>query len=129
MIVRIGLHFIVATALCTVAMAQPARPMVDNPEEMLENRIAQLDSLLDLTDAQEAEIMRINLEAFEAGRKAIEESAGDRRSLGKKLRDLRDDQHAQVLDLLDEDQREAYIELRKKEREQMRERRRAQGRD
>ena len=117
-----------AIAVLTLSIASFAQPRMDgDPKEMLESRMARLDSLLDLSDAQEAAILQLNLEMMDELKTLRDESGGDRQAMGQKMRSLRDRHDQEVMEMLDEEQQAAYSELRETEQEEMRNRFRERG--
>lgn len=105
------------------------RGMMGDPKEYLEDRMAELEDLLGLSDAQAVAIQALHLEFFEKLDEA--RSSGDRSSaMRAQIRTLRDEADEEVIKLLSDDQASEYKELRKKEMEEMQARmreRRGQG--
>ncbi len=84
--------------------------------------MAELEELLDLSDAQAVAVQALHQEFF-TKLDSARTSGGDRRAMRSTMRDLRDRTDAEVVELLSEEQAEKYAELRKQERERMRSRR------
>ena len=103
--------------------------MMGDPKEYLEDRMADLEELLGLSDAQAVAIQALHEEFF--GKLAeARSSGGDRRELMLQMRTLRDATDKEVITFLNEEQAEKYKELRAeemKEKQERMQRRREQG--
>jgi SNF2 family DNA or RNA helicase len=92
-----------------------------NPKEYLENRMAELEKLLDLSDAQAIAIQALQSEFF-LKIDSVRSTGADRRAMGSALRELRDQTDREVVKLLSDDQAEKYRAFREDEMERMRNR-------
>ena len=102
--------------------------MMGDPKEYLEDRMAELEEQLGLSDAQAVAIQALHREFFDKLAEA-RSSDGDRRAMRDQLRKLRDETDEEVIALLSDEQAEKYKEIRKEEMKEMEERmRNRQGR-
>ena len=103
--------------------------MMGDPKEYLENRMADLEEQLGLSDAQAVAIQALHQEFFDKLAEA-RSSGGDRREMMGQMRKLRDETDKEVITFLTEEQAEKYKEIRAEEMKDMQERmqrRRQQG--
>jgi hypothetical protein len=94
--------------------------MMGEPKDYLENRMAELEKILDLSSAQAVAVQALHQEFFDKLEQA--RSSGDRRAMMEQMRKLRDDTDAEVIGLLNDEQAARYKEIRKEEMEEMRSR-------
>ena len=95
--------------------------MMGDPKEYLEDRMAELEEQLGLSDAQAVAIQALHLEFFDKLAEA-RSSGGDRRQMMGEMRKLRDETDKEVIAFLSEEQAEKYKEIRAEEMKEMQER-------
>lgn len=92
--------------------------MMGDPKDYLENRMAELEEALGLSNAQVVAIQVLHEEFFEKMQQA--RATGDRTTMMEQMRKLRDETDEEVITLLSDKQAEKYKELREEEMEEMR---------
>ncbi len=91
--------------------AEALKTQLDNgevPQELVDYHIAQLTEKLNLTAEQQEEVRELGTAAKML---ALRDDDGDRRKLMQKRRDVREETHAKMIEILTPEQQEAFKEM------------------
>ncbi len=99
-----------------------AQPPGGGREGRGEAQIKKLQERVGLTDEQTAKVKEIMQKAREEGRKAFENSDGDRDAMRETMMKSREKTDAEIMKLLTKDQKPKFETLRKEQKKEMEER-------